>query len=237
MTIKPNAVFQLDCYKDNSDNQTYEFLVDYCVPSIKKYCEKYNIEYNLVRYIPEQVFTYNEKIKLWTNIANDKTYNKTLFLDLDVYIKDNSPNIFEIDFEHTAGCLAMHYRLQEAISHLKERLSQRFSAYEHFRVLNCSVRPNGGVILFNNSKIQPNMFNEKHIENELTEDEAFLTYKIANRQMSFTIISDIWNNRTLNRPHIDKSYFIHILSHMLDSKGNDSKRNLNIDKIKSLLQI
>ena len=233
--MKKHAIFQLDCYS-NKQTKKYQFLHNFCVPTVHKYCNKYDIEYLLVTSESKQVFTYQEKINLFIDIVNNKKYEKTLFLDLDIYIQDHSPNIFSIECENIEGCLAMNYRLKENIDHIKNILSNKISDNEYFRLLNCSIAPNGGVLLFNNDKIQTQMFQKNQIENMLTHDEAFITYKIANRDLSFTIISDLWNNRTLTKESISKSYFIHFLSHsFFDDDGYDKTRNTSIENLKNLL--
>ena len=230
------TIFQLDSYKDRSTDK-YQFLINDCIPTVKNYCSAYGIEYNYIKYDIDHKFTYKEKINLFIDIANNKNYKKSLFLDLDIYIAKNSPNIFNINFEHMAGCLAMNYRLQEGIDHVKECLSNQISNKEYFRLLNCSIRPNGGVILFNNEKIDDNLFAIDHIENNLFEDEVFISYKIANRNLIFSIIPDIWNNRNIDMININNSYFTHILSHsFFDNSGYDNKRNLNMKQISEILK-
>lgn len=232
--MRDYAIFQLDCYEDKSSVK-YDFLKNFCMPTVEKYCKTHNIEHIIISYKPENNFYYKEKNKLFTSIANNQKYQKSLFLDLDVYISKYSPSIFDIDFEHIAGCLAMGYRLRQGIDHVRNVLKNQLSQNEYFRLENCSVRPNGGVILFNNRKGLKEYFLDNHIENNLYQDEMFLSYKIANRNLSFTIISDIWNNRNINKYSVSKSYFTHILSHsFMDNSEQDKQRNLTITDIKEI---
>jgi hypothetical protein len=228
------GIFQLDCY-NNRSSEKYLFLKNFCAVSVENYCKKYNIEYNILDYTLNTPFSYKEKNQAFIKIANNTRYEKSLFLDLDIYISKFSPSIFDIEFEHIAGCLAMHYRLQEGIDHVKDCLGNKISDYDYFRLLNCSIRPNGGVLLFNNKHNLGTYFLKDHIENGLYQDEMFLSYKIANRNLNFNIIPDIWNNRSLYKSSIEKSYFTHILSHsFINDQGIDTKRDITLENIKKL---
>lgn len=232
--MKYSAICQLDCYK-NKFTEKYKFLNNYCIPSVKYYCDKHNIQYNIIQY-DVNVFTYSEKIKLFNDIVLNQGYNQVLFLDLDIFISKNSPNIFNLYIEHLGGCMAIHQRFLDGLNHIKKILGSKISPQDYTNLLNCSIRPNSGVLLFNRSNIPLDIFNYNYIENSLYEDEPFLSYKIANRNLSYTILPSVWNNRNLSIEYIYKSYFTHILTNLFDNEGYDKYRNIYLKNIVPMIQ-
>ena len=99
-------------------------LYDYCTDSVKKYCEKYNIEYKvqtfpLLRVRPDVFMTNRskesyEKYGGYLPIYEKENafdyfdqYDQIAIVDADIFIKESAPNIFEEmteDYDFGAVC-------------------------------------------------------------------------------------------------------------------------------------
>jgi hypothetical protein len=87
------------------------------------------------------------------------------------------------------------------------------------------------VLLFNLKNIPQNIFFS--YEEDILEDEMFLSYKIAYRNLYYQIIPSEWNYRNLSL--LDNGYFIHVLSNLFDDNGIDATRNFNLETIANKL--
>lgn len=220
-------VLQLDYYTDKTTKK-YQLLQQYCKPSVEAYALQHDCEYFCITKKDLHHFSYPAKIQLYKDIFIDgyySQYDKILFLDLDIFIKSNSPSIFDIQCNHLAGCLATKSRYEFGLNLTKSTLKTNSDNF--YLLENASVRPNGGVLLFNRSNIDKSIF--AYNEETNLEDEMYLSYKIAYRNLCYTIIPDIWNRRNL---FLTKdAYFIHILSNLFDNNGIDNTRHCELSSI------
>lgn len=217
-------LLQLDYY-ENTSTKKYSVLKEYCQPTVKKYALENNMDYYCLVRPAKHMPTYNEKIKLYQDIfihSQYSEYDQILYLDLDILIKRDSPNIFDISFEHLAGCLATKNRYENGISYTQNILKNNHDNF--YSLINCSIRPNGGVLAFNKSRINNAIFSP-NLE-DILEDEMYLSYKIAYKDLSFTIMSSKWNCRNLiNNDH---AYFIHLLTNLFNDDGIDDTRGIEL---------
>ena len=85
-------------YKDPTYNQigVNDELFAYSVTSVKKYCEKYKIDYKLITEPTiNHVHPTFERFDLFFNNEWWKDYTHILYLDTDVIVWERSPNVFE----------------------------------------------------------------------------------------------------------------------------------------------
>ena len=88
-----NLIFIVSIGRDN--------YLKYCLPSVKVYCKKYNIDLKVIStpfYNIPYSFEYNyntfEKNQVYNHIEG---YDRILRLDSDIIINPNAPNFFELD--------------------------------------------------------------------------------------------------------------------------------------------
>jgi len=220
------CIVQLDYYKDRNTKK-YSIFKNVFQPSVERYAKKYKIDYKIITYQADYFPHHAEKVKIFKDIVLNYTeYNNVLFLDLDVFVTSCSPNIFDsIECQHIAGCIASYERLLFGINLTQHKLQ---NSNNNLSALGSrTVRPNSGVVLFNLTKIPKQAFHAN--EEDILEDEMFLAYKFAYRNLCYQIIPYQWNHRDLFS--LDNAYFIHALSNLFDDNGMDSKRNIHLEDV------
>lgn len=193
-------------YKDPTYNNigVNEQLLEYSLKSVKLYAEKYSVDYQLVqdRRI-DWVHPTFERFDLFFNKQWFKKYDNILYLDTDLIVWPDAPNIFDL------------YPSTTTFKVCQDRIAERRTVQQHNNIvkdniLNCFdgntlkySRFNAGVFMVN--KHSANMMREyldyKNID---TDDNSLLIYAMLKSDVEIEKMD--WR---FNKKNGTKCYFGH----------------------------
>lgn len=235
-------------------------LYKHCIDSVKRYCEKYNIDH----IVQTQPKLWIKPDPFFTNRSEEavsktgclpifekenafdylKDYDQVAIIDADIYIREDSPNIFE-DFEidyyaFGAVCerempiteaymhkLKIYSRMQYATLHGDLNFSPNYLGYEFF---------NMGLIILNSKKFLPYLKGESPKEFigrsefknfvdgvgnwKWSTDQTLLNYFLKKYNVPTKHMDWKWNGLFTANTKIKECYFIHFfLKDKLPNRG------------------
>ena len=238
------VIYQVDTYEFNTDLQDqkdrYKSMCDNAIPTVKAYADRIGAEYRCIKgdeatakcagaptYGTSHGWDYATKMKSKTYVDFASTSNMHfLFLDLDIRIKDDSPDIFEMEEYRALGGLWARQIAVERDGH------KNFLKAASGTIVNDFY--NGGVTLCDRTTA---LKISKHIpadevffstENKWgdwrgwKEDETFLAYIIEKENIKVRQLHFNWNRFWSHERKEKKGYFIH-------HQGPEGKIALNED--------
>lgn len=195
----------------SSINQNFFDIVR---PSFENYCKKHNLDLIINR---EERVKHNVKMRIRGMFERFQIYNlldrydRVCYVDSDIYIKNNSPNIFDVVPEKKLGiyCESVDVNRGAFIGHMKN----------HFK-LNDDIKLyyNSGVMV--TSRIHKSMFSVEQLNKFFNKpgivaggwpDQDYINYYILRKGVSVYDIgykfNYLYNN--LKESKLSESYFIH----------------------------
>lgn len=211
----------------------YKSMIDLISPRMKKYAEKYMLDFEIITNKVQEHPAYN-KLQLLNYI--DK-YSRILFLDADVIIRNDAPNIFEVVPENHLGIFNEEYLKicncgQETIDEYnKLNLTQSKYNGNYY---------NTGVMIFDKN-IALKIFDQNYkTTNEFFADQGYINYMIQLYNVPCYDIGYKFNG--LNHGNLigDEKYYNSYFIHM---NGNGTFKNKyeflknDIEKLKQIERI
>ena len=175
------------------------------IPRMNNYCSKYNLNFIVIRDNHFKHPAYNKL--LIKNYIND--FDRILYIDLDVIIRNDAPNIFDIVPDDKFGIFNEEYL------HICNCGKETIDLYNNYTSNN--IKWNGeyyntGVMLFNKDNIKI-LNDDIPLLEEYYADQGFINYQIHKYNIECFDIGFQFNG--LNNPSIvgeerlKNSYFIH----------------------------
>lgn len=137
-----------------------------------------------------------------------KQYNKTLWLDADILVKPDAPNIFEVTRDRFCAQDEMPYRPDP--DKIKDE-SRRVAAEQGLRIKNVDWQPNGGVLVIPRKEVDRYRPPERPATRYWCLDQHWLAICLPKQEAE--ILDDRWNWAFI-RPDfwegLSSAYFIHV---------------------------
>lgn len=229
-TISDFAIYQIDGYIDR-DSIKVRIAQDFCIKSVENYCRKYGIDYIRINTHPNR---YNHSLKIdYHRLISGLEYKKLLYLDCDIIIGHDAPNIFDtVDCDVIAGCAFNDNRL----AYCKSEILKKFPDLDTGNIF---YGYNGGVLLYNLSSDIRKLFTIDEDILDLKDDEIILTYNLIKYNIQSNILDSRWNFRGVTSFNLEnelkKNYYIHLCVGSYHENGYHKHIKDNLRDIQQVL--
>lgn len=233
-----------DLTSGKNKGDIYEQYAKYTLPLMEFYAKKTKSDF-LVIDKPDCVFHTCNKFKIGEFL--DKDYDRVLYLDADVVVKPNSPNIFET-YPSDRFCIfktevKWNSKMRRYMEEGKNFLSEDLESYERIKSYlekNKYYAKNAGVILA--SKKFKHCFQRpiQEIKVGVHRDQLWQNYLLIKYNIDTLDLGDEWNFRRpfkkidrIELAYSSKKYFIHFTERSC-LNGHQSKNHIKefVKKIK-----
>lgn len=218
-----------NCLITLSVGSNYSKMESLATPRMLNYCKKYDLHHIIMR---DKLFDHPAYNKLLLkNYINN--FDRILFMDMDVIIRNDAPNIFDIVPEDSLGIFDEEY-LQ--ICKCARETIDLYNSHTNENIQWDGKYFNTGIIVFNKENIK--ILNEDlPMLDEFYADQGYINYQINRKKIKVFDIGFQFNG--LNNPKITgkdrllNSYFIHCNGGNTFGDKSEYLR-FEIDNVKSL---
>lgn len=243
-------------------------LYDTCINSVKKYCEKYNIDHILqeepiLKIVPDLSRTGRSKEAVerlgYLPIYEKENafsyidqYDQIAIIDSDIYIKDNSPNIF-LDLQSNFAFGAVVERDMPCTQKYRLKITKYSAgAFSNLKSVDWKWNKSGaeffnmGMIVFNSKQLKPYLKNQTPKEfltrsefkdfvdgigyYKWSTDQIMLNYWLKNDNIPTAKMKWQWNAlyKGIEDEKLKDAYFIHFfLKDKLPNRGENIEQLLD----------
>ncbi len=213
----------------------YKWMFNITLPLMKEYCTKYNLDF----FIADDSWRKNEHPCYMKQLINWLLwrYDQVLYMDADILIMPNSPNIF--DCVPIGKCGA--YQVPEQAEILRKKQSEYLDEYNKRMWLSDREEMtipekymerfyNAGMFLCDRTcnPHRPPVADVMHIHTTTHYDQMYFNLMINGHDIPMVNVPEVWNKSVNKRLHtsseylLKDGYFIHYM-------GNESKKRLPTD--------
>lgn len=236
-------------------------LYEHCIESVAAYCKLYDIDHivqrSMILNIKPDPFNTNRSVASWDKhnglVIFEKenaleylhAYDQVAIIDSDIWIRPNSPNIFESlpsQFEFGAvveNSMPIHQGYRNKIRNYSRMQYSRLSDVDWYWQDNIAHFYNMGMIVMNNTLLDkigdasPKQFIEQHRFKKFVDgvgpwkwstDQTLLNYWVKKDGIKVKDMSWKWNSlySAVEDVYMKQSYFVHFfLKDKLPNKGEN----------------
>jgi len=231
-TTSDFAIYQIDGYTDR-DSTKVRISQDFCIKSVENYCRKYGIDYIRINTHPNR---YNHSLKIdYHRLISGLEYKKLLYLDCDIIIGHDAPNIFDtVDCDVIAGCAFNDHRLAYCKSEILKKFPDLDKGHTFYGY-------NGGVLLYN--LLSPNIRKLFTIDSnilDIKDDEIILMYNLMKYNISSDTLDPKWNFRGITDSNLEyalkENYYIHLCVGSYHTNGYHKNASHDLRDIQEVLK-
>lgn len=201
--MNKNCVITLGVHKSY---RSYFGMRSLTAPRMKRYCKKYNLDFHIIENKVYDHPAYN-KLQLKNYI---KDYDRILYLDMDVIIRNDAPNLFDIV---PRDLLGIFNEEPLKICNCGQETIDLYYKYTQQHIKWNGEYYNTGVMLFNKQNICV-LDDDLPCLEQLYADQGYINYQIQYKKVKCFDIGFAFNGLNNGVIHgkdrLMKAYFIHM---------------------------